>query len=151
MMNRTLAKQIQSVLQEGQRSLAVGIEKIDSKVNQLLQEERDKTLAEADMRLGELHIKPFSQALIGCKEAKMKDALAWLKAPDFQANHENARALEQEGTGQWFLQSEKFRTWVLGKDSNLWVQAIRMFFPAFSISRLILTRSWCWQNNSLVS
>ena len=55
----------------------------------------------------------------------MTQALNWLKAPDFQANHENARSLEQEGTGRWFTQGEEFRTWLQGRHSNLWVQAIR--------------------------
>jgi hypothetical protein len=55
----------------------------------------------------------------------MKQALNWLKAPDFRENHENARSLEQEGTGQWFIQGDKFRAWLQDRHSNLWLQAIR--------------------------
>jgi hypothetical protein len=63
-MSRTLVKQIQSVLEDGQKSLAVGISKIDSTVNQLLQEKRDKTLAEDAMRQGRLHILWLNKVLI---------------------------------------------------------------------------------------
>src|ERR1700738_303986 len=76
------------------------------------------------IRVG-VHTMSLNKVLIDWTEREMRAALAWLKAPDFQANHGKARALEQEGTGQWFLQGEAFRTWLEGSNRNLWVQGIR--------------------------
>jgi hypothetical protein len=87
---------------------------------------------------------------------EMEKALAWLKAPDFQTNHENARALEQEGTGQWFIQGEEFRTWFGGSHENLWLQAIRKLIlsgstmpPADVATKLAPVKQFSGESTSL--
>jgi hypothetical protein len=98
------------------------------------------------VRVG-VHTISLNKVLIDWTEQELKKALAWLKAPDFQANHGNARALEQEGTGQWFVQGKAFRAWLEGSNRNLWVQGIRKLIasdhpirPAYVAAKPVLAK-----------
>lgn len=48
----------------------------------------------------------------------------WLSAPDPSTNLNKARELHQAGTGQWLLESEKYRTWKANPGSFLWLYGI---------------------------
>lgn len=45
----------------------------------------------------------------------------WLSAPDPSTNLNTARELHQAGTGQWLLDSEKYKTWKTSPASFLWL------------------------------
>ncbi len=45
----------------------------------------------------------------------------WLSAPDPSTNLNTARALHQPGTGQWLLDSDKYRSWKTEQGSFLWL------------------------------
>lgn len=49
----------------------------------------------------------------------------WLSPANVEANHRAATAAKQEGTGSWFLNSEKFKKWQDDGDRGLlWLHAI---------------------------
>lgn len=45
----------------------------------------------------------------------------WLKAPDATLNHNAACAKRHLGTGAWFVQSSRFKTWLTKGNSFLWL------------------------------
>ena len=50
----------------------------------------------------------------------------WLSPPDPSVNHNTACDTQHEGTGMWFIQSNKFNQW--GKNSSLlWIRGNRVF------------------------
>lgn len=49
----------------------------------------------------------------------------WLSPANVEVNHRAATAAKQEGTGSWFLNSEKFKKWQDDGDRGLlWLHAI---------------------------
>lgn len=48
----------------------------------------------------------------------------WLLAPDPSTNLNKARELHQPGTGQWLLDSDKYRSWKTEQGSFLWLYGI---------------------------
>jgi hypothetical protein len=54
---------------------------------------------------------------------KEKDVLKWLTRVDPFTNHAAARAKHEPGTGEWFLSSHEFTTWIL-PGRSLWLHGI---------------------------
>ncbi|KAL8949575.1 MAG: hypothetical protein Q9222_004323 [Ikaeria aurantiellina] len=48
----------------------------------------------------------------------------WLDPVNFETNHEAAVKLRHQGTGNWFLHGNDFKTWVDDNNSFLWLHAI---------------------------
>jgi len=61
----------------------------------------------------------------------LEEVQTWLSPPNPTTNHDVARDARHEGTAQWFLQGEIFKTWK-SAGSLLWVHGKRMF--CFSVS-----------------
>jgi Cdc6-like AAA superfamily ATPase len=57
-------------------------------------------------------------------QEKMKRIIKWLSAPDPSTNYNKAIEQRHEGTGLWFIHSEKFSTWKGQSDSILWLYSI---------------------------
>jgi hypothetical protein len=55
---------------------------------------------------------------------KTKRILRWLSALDPSTNYNKAFAQRHEGTGLWFIHSEKFKTWKEQSGSILWLYSI---------------------------
>lgn len=53
--------------------------------------------------------------------AHFEDIIKWLSAPDPSINFNKARELHQSGTGQWLLDSPKYRSWKVDTGSFLWL------------------------------
>lgn len=47
---------------------------------------------------------------------------------DHQVNHRLASILKQEGTGQWLLNGDRFKNWLHGDDTFLWLHGIGNYF-----------------------
>ncbi|KAI4090695.1 MAG: hypothetical protein LQ344_004599 [Seirophora lacunosa] len=54
-----------------------------------------------------------------------EEALTWLSQLEFHSKHNDARTRRQEGTGQWFLESEEFSWWVNTDARVLWCPGLR--------------------------
>ena len=52
---------------------------------------------------------------------QIAEIIDWLKAPDPSVEHRDARKRHEEGTGEWFLGSDKYTDWVAGRVKHLWV------------------------------
>ena len=52
---------------------------------------------------------------------KLHSILNWLSAPDPFINHNDARRRHEPGTGEWFLQSSHYRSFVGKPGSRLWL------------------------------
>lgn len=50
-----------------------------------------------------------------------RNITAWLSPPDPWTNHEAARQLREPGTGEWLIQSKKYRLWKDGSVRHLWM------------------------------
>lgn len=53
-----------------------------------------------------------------------KVSYVWLSSASPDSNHESARAKYSQGTGQWFLESPAFISWMNRSRHSLWVHAI---------------------------
>ena len=51
----------------------------------------------------------------------------WLSPLNFMATQNEVLGRRQEGTGQWLLDSEKFKNWVNGTEKVLWCPGIREY------------------------
>ena len=51
----------------------------------------------------------------------------WLDPPDPSPNHNNARDVHHENTGQWLLEDERYITWKQKANSFLWINGICEF------------------------
>ena len=56
--------------------------------------------------------------------AHLDKIVQWLSAPDPSTNLNKARELHQPGTGQWLLDSDKYRSWKTQPGSFLWLYGI---------------------------
>jgi hypothetical protein len=69
---------------------------------------------------------------------------------DFDEQHAAIFSLYVKGTGQWILDSEKFRQWCSGQGETLWCPGVRKStartFQLCGIYVLTsgLSPSWCW-------
>jgi hypothetical protein len=57
----------------------------------------------------------------GQRKARYQEITKWLKPSDPWTNHESARRLHEEQTGQWLLQTKEYQAWQSGKDQCLWL------------------------------
>jgi hypothetical protein len=60
---------------------------------------------------------------------------SWLHAPDPSMTYNNLQKQHHEGTGNWFLQIEEYRSWIESPGSVLWIKGKRMSSP-FSASTI---------------
>jgi hypothetical protein len=62
-------------------------------------------------------------------EPEMQKILDWLHndLPDPSSTHNRLLEEHHEGTGEWFLHSEKFKRWEETPGGMLWIQGIRTF------------------------
>jgi hypothetical protein len=54
-----------------------------------------------------------------------KDVVKWLDAPDPSRTHNRLLEEHHEGTGEWFLKSEEFETWLETLAGTLWIRGMR--------------------------
>jgi hypothetical protein len=77
------------------------------------------------------------------KEASLKkDIDHWLWAPDPSNTHNRLQGEHHEGTGDWFFEIEKFKTWRDMPASMLWINGIRksqLYVPGLL---LVLSTQW---------
>ena len=67
----------------------------------------------------------YSQTSFMTKE---HDAIInWLAAIDYGPQQSDFISRRQEGTGQWLLDSKKFKNWVNGTEKVLWCPGIREY------------------------
>jgi len=50
--------------------------------------------------------------------------LDWIKLSDPSSNHNSARKKHEPTTGQWFLESEPFVSWIEGQITSIWIHGI---------------------------
>jgi ankyrin repeat domain-containing protein 50 len=75
----------------------------------------------------------------------------WLAAPDPFPNHATARKKWQPLTGEWFLRSELYESWMSTPRSFLWLYGIRKLLACSFKSSLVLNiLSWRWQVDPMV-
>jgi hypothetical protein len=56
----------------------------------------------------------------------LRDKVAnWLDSPDPSRTHNRLLEEHHEGTGEWFLDSEEFDTWMETPAGTLWIKGIR--------------------------
>jgi hypothetical protein len=58
-------------------------------------------------------------------DADMQKILSWLHSPDPSMTHNRLVEEHHEGTGEWFLKSEKFVRWKETPCAILWIKGIR--------------------------
>ena len=61
----------------------------------------------------------------------------WLAPVDFKVNHEAATKLRHQGTGNWFLQGDEFKSWLEEDNSFLWLHATPGFGKTVLVSSSI--------------
>lgn len=59
-----------------------------------------------------------------CQISQNRDVKEWLSPPNPSTNHNAAKEKHLEGTGQWFLESNEFLTWIASPNSALWLHGI---------------------------
>ncbi|KAI4132500.1 MAG: hypothetical protein LQ341_006269 [Variospora aurantia] len=74
----------------------------------------------------------FARLDLGQEQEKLRargsdeeKVLTWLSQLEFYSKQDDARSRCQEGTGQWFLESAEFNTWVHTDARVLWCPGIR--------------------------
>jgi hypothetical protein len=78
------------------------------------------------------------------------DIRKWLKATDPSVEHDNVRKGRQEGTGEWFLNSEDFKSWNAGENGVYWIHGNRALSTHSLCSSLMYLSSWHWEKCALV-
>jgi predicted amino acid-binding ACT domain protein len=72
--------------------------------------------------------------------------MEWLSPTDFPAQQHDIITRRQEGTGQWFLDSDNFKRWLRGSDKTLFCPGIpgagKTMMAAIAIDHLCRT-IWC--------
>jgi hypothetical protein len=73
-----------------------------------------------------------SEIRIARDDASRRRLISWLSrgVPDPSEEHNTARAKHEETTGSWFLESDKFETWLHSSNSFLWLNGGGMWFHA---------------------
>jgi hypothetical protein len=59
------------------------------------------------------------------EDEETEKILSWISALSFRARQADVREGVQPGTCLWFLQHDKFRTWVNGNSRTIWCPGIR--------------------------
>lgn len=74
----------------------------------------------------------FARLDLGQEQEKLRargsdeeKVLTWLSQLEFYSKQDDARSRCQEGTGQWFLESAEFNSWVNTDARVLWCPGIR--------------------------
>ncbi|RSL51875.1 hypothetical protein CEP54_011219 [Fusarium duplospermum] len=62
--------------------------------------------------------------LVGAKHERDARILEWLTPVDYAPQHNALFRQRQSGTGQWFLDSQEFKTWVTSKSQTLFCHGI---------------------------
>nr|POF00992.1 serine/threonine-protein kinase tnni3k [Quercus suber] len=76
--------------------------------------------------------------------------LRWLSPVNYEANHENACALQELGAGRWLLDSARFREWKDFSHDILWLHAIHESSGSSNGDPRTHTYcSWRWQNSPM--
>lgn len=55
------------------------------------------------------------------RKARYQKIVAWLKPSDPWTNHESARKLHEQQTGEWLLHTNEYQSWKAGLDQYLWL------------------------------
>jgi hypothetical protein len=64
---------------------------------------------------------------------KKQEIPSWLEAPDPSKTHNRLLEEHHEGTGEWFLFSDRFERWKKTSCRIMWIIGIRMFHIVSSI------------------
>lgn len=57
-----------------------------------------------------------------------RDVINWLSPLDFPSKQNDALSRREEGTGQWFLETTEFRSWLDTAGKVLWCPGIREYY-----------------------
>lgn len=60
------------------------------------------------------------------REARKRALIEWLAAPDIAAAHLSAQDQKEEGTGEWFLESQEFLEWA-NTGRSMWLAGDGLF------------------------
>ncbi|KAL8838546.1 MAG: hypothetical protein Q9170_002088 [Blastenia crenularia] len=58
------------------------------------------------------------------EDQNQEQVLAWLQPLDFGPKHHDVFNKHHPGTGQWFLHSSEFKSWLMGGSTSLWCSGI---------------------------
>lgn len=56
---------------------------------------------------------------------RLRDIREWLSPGDPRTNYEAAHALQQAGTGKWFIEGSQFAEWFQKNNTFLWIHGAR--------------------------
>lgn len=59
---------------------------------------------------------------------RRSQVLDWLSNVDFRSNYEDALQVREQGTGQWLIGQELFKSWRDSPLQTLWLHGMRMYF-----------------------
>jgi len=58
--------------------------------------------------------------------------ISWLSPLNFASKQIDVISRRQEGTGEWLLEADEFKSWLSGDKGSLWCPGLRMFInPTF--------------------
>lgn len=57
----------------------------------------------------------------------------WLSDFDFRKKQSDVFEKRTDGTGQWLLESQEFKGWLVGNSETLWCPGIRKRHPIYSV------------------
>ena len=66
----------------------------------------------------------LTSAQTAVRSERHNKVLQWLKSSDPSTNHNAARKKYQPTTGEWFLKSHQYRSWMEGRISSIWLHGI---------------------------
>ena len=64
-----------------------------------------------------------------CVDQQNQDIIAWISPLNFARKQVDFFSRRQAGTGQWFLEDSKFKTWQGGSGETLWCPGVRKISP----------------------
>src|SRR5579859_655161 len=73
-----------------------------------------------------------------------REILEWIFPGPIDVKHQSVSQKRVKGSGEWFINSSEFQSWVSGKSSGLLYSPGKGHNPPFPYC---LTISWCWENS----
>ena len=71
----------------------------------------------------------------------------WLDAPDPSRTHNRLLQEHHKGTGEWFLASKEFETWMETPASTLWIRGMRTHLSLYCSARVAQYHLFCPAGN----